>query len=336
MRHPLKLTAALLALACSHQQAEQAAPLRARDGYVAGAGGVRLYYRVTGTGADTVVVLHGGPGLNLEGLRPDLEPLGRDHVLLFYDQRGSGRSALPDTLALTVDAMVEDLEAVRRAFRLERLILLGHSWGGGLAPLYALRYPDRVARMVLVGPISPRGEPYLTEYEANQTARRDSADNRRMAELDSLLEGSGGSAEICREWARTFLRGVTGRPEYAKRIKGDYCAGSPDHLSRLPLVGRRVASTFTTGPSWLAFDWRPEVAKLSIPTLVVHGTDDPLPLAAAEEWVTVLPDARLVAIPGAGHYPHAEAPDLFFPPVEAFLRGRWPDGSTRAARPASK
>jgi proline iminopeptidase len=328
----MRLIVVLLAIACSRHHTEPSPALRARDGFVAGTGGARLYYRFTGSGPDTVVVLHGGPGFNLEGLRPDLEPLGRHHALLFYDQRGSGRSTLPDTLSLTLDAMVEDLEAVRRAFRIERLTLLGHSWGGGLAPMYAVRYPEHVARMVLVGPISPRGEPYLIQYDSIQATRRDSAGNRRMAELDSLRGLSGGSPEICREWARSFFRGVTGVPEYAERIKGDYCAGSPDHLSRLSLVGRRVLESFTTTPNSLVYDWRPEVARLYIPTLVIHGTDDPLPLAASEEWVAVLPQARLVAIPGAGHYPHAEMPDLFFPPVEVFLRGEWPAGSTGPVR----
>jgi proline iminopeptidase len=327
----MSLIAVLLAVACSRHHTEPSPGLRTRDGFVAGSGGVRLYYRFTGSGPDTVVVLHGGPGFNLEGLRPDLEPLGRHHVLLFYDQRGSGRSTVSDTLSLTLDAMVEDLEAVRRAFRIERLTLLGHSWGGGLAPMYAVRYPEHVARMVLVGPISPRGEPYLIQYDSTQAARRDSAGNRRMAELDSLRGLSGGSPEICREWTRTFLRGVAGVPAYAERIKGDYCAGSPDHLSRLSLVGRRVFESFTP-PNSLAYDWRPQVARLSIPTLVIHGTGDPLPLASSEEWVAVLPKARLVAIPGAGHYPHAEMPDLFFPPVEVFLRGEWPAGSTGGVR----
>jgi proline iminopeptidase len=331
MQHRMRLIAVLLAIACSHHQAEPAPAPSTHEEFVAGAGGVRLYYRFTGSGPDTVVVLHGGPGFNLEGLRAEFEPLGRNHVLLFFDQRGSGRSTTPDTLSLTLDAMIEDLEAVRRAFRLERLTLLGHSWGGGLAPMYAVRYPEHVARMVLVGPISPRGEPYLTQYGTNQAARRDSVGNRRMAELDSLLALSGGSQEICREWTRAFLRGVTGLPAYAERIKGDYCAGSPDHLSRLSLVGRRVFESFTP-PASLAYDWRPEVARLSIPTLVVQGTDDPLPLASAEEWVAILPDARLVAIRGAGHYPHAELPDLFFPPVEVFLRGEWPAGSTGPVR----
>ena len=84
--------------------------------------------------------------------------------------------------------------------------------------MYAVHYPEHVARMVLVGPISPRGEPYLIQYDSNQAARRDSAGNRRMAELDSLRGLSGGSPEICQEWARGFLRGVTGVPEYAERI----------------------------------------------------------------------------------------------------------------------
>jgi proline iminopeptidase len=118
---------------------------------------VRLFYRVDGGGPDTIVVLHGGPGFNLEGIRPDLTALARHHALLYFDQRGSGRSEMPDTLQLTAAAMIEDLEALRRAFRLDQLTLLGHSWGGGLAVLYAAQYPKHVRRMVLVAPIPRAG-----------------------------------------------------------------------------------------------------------------------------------------------------------------------------------
>ena len=115
-----------------------AEPTGGRSGYVAGEGNVRLFYRMEGNGSDTLVVLHGGPGLNLEGLRPDLRPLSHRHTLLYFDQRGSGRSEMPDTLRLTAASMVEDIEALRRAFRLDRVTILGHPWGGSLAVLYAV------------------------------------------------------------------------------------------------------------------------------------------------------------------------------------------------------
>jgi len=88
------------------------------------------------------------------------------------------------------------------------------------------------------------------------------------------------------------------------------------------MVLRRVWQSLGTHFPDFDYDWRPQAMRLSVPTLVVHGTDDPLPIASAEEWAATLPTARLVAIPDAGHYPHAEQSERFFRVVEAFLSGR--------------
>ena len=80
---------------------------------------------------------------------------------------------MPDTLQLTAAAMIEDVEALRLAFHLDQLILLGHSWGGGLAVMYAAHYPKRVRRMILVGPIPPRLKPYIDQsMPAGDAARQ--------------------------------------------------------------------------------------------------------------------------------------------------------------------
>src|SRR5262245_44666600 len=89
-----------------------------REGFVDAGSGVRLYYRFVGTGPDTVVVIHGGPGFSMGYFVDDLGPLGERFTLLFYDQRGAGRSSLVrDSAALDAQRFAEDLEAVRRAFR---------------------------------------------------------------------------------------------------------------------------------------------------------------------------------------------------------------------------
>jgi proline iminopeptidase len=319
------LTAVLLCTACSASHpgpgaVREGEPPRAAAGYVVGAGGVRLFYRVDGGGPDTLVVLHGGPGLNLEGLRPDLRPLAQHHVLVYFDQRGGGRSEMPDTLRLTAALMVEDVEAVRRAFRLDRLTLFGHSWGGSLAVLYAARYPDRMQRMVLVGPVPPRPHPYLDQYEANQAARNDSGEKARMALLDSTQEFARDPYPVCHESARLFQRGLTATPEAVRRVRGDLCSAMPANLRRMGVVNRRVWLSLT-GSADCDYDWRPIAARIEARTLVVYGDRDPLPLAGSEEWARTLPRALLVVIPGAGHYPHAERPELFFPALEAFLAG---------------
>jgi proline iminopeptidase len=291
---------------------------------VAGEAGVRLFYRVDGSRPDTLVVLQGGPGLNLEGLRPDLRPLARHHTLLYFDQRGSGRSEMPDTLRLTADLMVEDVEALRRTFRLEPAhplgALLGRQPGGALRrPV-----PDRVRRMVLVGPVPPRPHPYFEQYAAGQTARLSSAETARQAQLDSIQKVAPDPYSACRGSNRIFLRGVAGTPGAADRIKGDLCAGTPTNLRLTGVLNRRVwTSLFGSSDDC---DWRPIAARIEAPTLVVHGDRDPLPLAGSVEWARALANARLVVIPGAGHYPHAKLPERFFPEVEAFL-GRGNEGN---------
>ena len=319
------LWVALLLEACSDPRANTGSlseghQPHGRSGYITGEGGVRLFYLLDGEGPDTVMVLHGGPGFNLEGLRPDLGQLARKHTLLYFDQRGSGRSGMPDTLQLTAVLMIEDLEALRRAFHLERLTLLGHSWGGGLAVLYAARYPDQVRRLILVGPMAPRKHPYSDQFLANLTARHDSAEKAHMAHLDTMWLAAPGQYSLCREGMRLFLRGVAATPEAAGRIKGDPCLGTPENRRSIEVLQRRVgASIASDGDPDGPYDWRPLARRVSATTLVVHGDKDPMPLTGSKEWVQALPHAQLVIIRGAGHYPHAEQPDLFFPAVEDFL-----------------
>jgi proline iminopeptidase len=84
----------------------------------------------------------------MEYFAKDLTPLAATHTLLFYDQRGAGRSSLvTDSAALDGQRFAEDLESVRKHFGLARVTLLGHSWGAGVAALYSSRYPDRIARL---------------------------------------------------------------------------------------------------------------------------------------------------------------------------------------------
>ena len=237
---------------------------------------------------------------------------------------------MPDTLQLTAAAMVEDLEALRQAFHLERMTLLGHSWGGGLTLLYAMRHPTRVARMVLVGSLPLRGQVSRrrSTFAAAQAARRDSASNRRIVVLDSLVAFAEDPVPLCRESVRLYLRGVTATPDAAVRIRGDLCAADARNLRWHGIVGRRVFQSFVPHLERNDWDWRSEAAELAIPALVVHGAYDPLPLAGAREMAATLPQAALIVIPKAGHYPHAEQPDPFFRAVERFLHTALPPSAS--------
>ena len=146
----------VLALLLALLLAAPAAAATAREGYVTTDDGVGLFYRIEGSGPQTLVVVHGGPGFSLESVRADFAPFARNRRVIYYDQRGNGRSSLIDDPAkLAWQHHVADLEAIRRHFRLRKMTLLGNSWGGLLISLYAAAHPDRVERLVLDSPAAP-------------------------------------------------------------------------------------------------------------------------------------------------------------------------------------
>jgi len=290
------------------------------EGYVEAGDGVELFFRVVGDGPDTVVVLHGGPGFSMEYFAEDLEPLAERLTLLFYDQRGTGRSTLvSDSAGLAAPVFAEDLEAVRRHFGMERLTLLGHSWGPAVATLYGGRYPERVGRLLFVGPTPPRRALLVPAFQDMQ-ASRDTASLRQMEERREAWLADPGDADLCRAyyvlWFEPFFADVSD----AARSRGDFCAGSPGSLENK--VNSVDVYTQASLGDW---DFRETTRTLSVPTLVIHGTEDPLPLEGAREWARIMPDARLLVLDGIGHFPYLEAPDVFFPAVEQFVLGDWPE-----------
>ena len=123
--------------------------MEARTGLLT-AGNARLHFRDIGAGP-SIVVLHGGPDFDYDYLLPELDRLAERFRVIYYDQRGRGRSAggvRPDEV--TVESEMDDLEHVRRHFGLEWMAVLGHSWGGVLAMEYASRHPDRLTHLILM------------------------------------------------------------------------------------------------------------------------------------------------------------------------------------------
>src|SRR3954451_15325168 len=113
--------------------------------------GISLFERRLGEGPP-VVVLHGGPGAHHDYLLPNFDALARGRELIYYDQRGGGRSPVARETPVGWQEQVADLEALRTVWGHEQLTLAGYSWGGLLALLYAVRHPERVRRLALVSP----------------------------------------------------------------------------------------------------------------------------------------------------------------------------------------
>lgn len=324
MTHATRILLSASLLSISPVAAPQATAQNVeKEGYVDAGNGVRLFYRLLGTGGDPVILIHGGPGFTSDYLADDLAPLARDHRVFVYDQRGIGKSTLvSDSAALAAQRYVDDLEAIRTHLGLEQLTLLGHSWGAAPAALYAMQYPQRVRRMILVGTI-PFVRSELAAAFQKMAADRDSVTQRRMDELSGIRAANPSDLRACHEYYRLWFTPFFPEGRAPGSMKGDVCAGSPASLRNKQFVDR---FTFASLGDW---DWTTSLRNVTAPTLIIHGELDPLPIESARKWATAMPNARLLELSGIGHFPYVEAPDVFFPAVNRFLRGEWPDDATR-------
>lgn len=307
-----------LVLAVASVAVPSKALAQSAEGFVPSTDGVELYYTTVGAGRDTLVVVHGGPGLDQGYLAPDLEYMGERFTLIFYDQRGAGRSILiADPAHIHMDAHVADLEHLRRHFGIERMRLLGHSWGAAPAAWYAVAYPAQVAAVVLVGALPPRYAPHWAEFAERRRAWQDSATQARIQELAAARDTASDWRAICREQYVLGIRGFMHDPhdlEVIARMRGDRCTASREAIENGRVVNRL---------SWESighWDWRDNFHDVQVPVLVMHGVSDAMPLAASREWVAAFPNARLVVLDDAGHKPYLEKPQEFLRAIEEFLR----------------
>jgi proline iminopeptidase len=285
------------------------------SGWIAGPDDVRLYYEKLGSGPRTIIV----PGRLF--LARELAPLAERHTLILYDMRNRGRSSrVADGRLITIQKDVEDLEAVRRHFRVDRFIPIGYSYLGLMVVLYAMDHADRVERLVQLGPV-PRK--FGTEYPAS-LLYEDSVplvSPAAAARLDSL-ERAGWLTEhprdFCEESRVNAVR-LVGDPAKAARLPNQ-C----DMPNEWPVNLQRHFEHHFAGVQRLDVP-KEAVARVKVPVLTIHGTwDRNAPYAAGREWALTLPDARLITVERAAHQVTTDAPGVVLPAIDEFVSGRWP------------
>lgn len=314
----MPLAVALLSLAVA-VPASPASPPRA--GFATSADGVRLFYRRTGEGEKTTIVIHGGPGLNMANGWPDLEPLAQGRTVVFYDQRGGGKSDLVDDPdKLTAAAYVSDLDAVRTALGTPRVSLVGISWGAAVAVMYAAWHPDAVDRVLLVSPLPAT----RAAAERRMQALTKVVGPSSLKQIFDLMQtvDSAPDAQVialCRQIEELQTRAYFHDPAARAHQRGDTCAYPPDVLRNQTAAGQ---ATMAAMGDW---DFRPILSRVKVPVLVMEGAETFAPPEEAKEWVDGAPDARLFLVPHAGHEEFIEQPAAFFAAARRFLDGAWPE-----------
>lgn len=265
--------------------------------------GAELFVRRVGAGPP-VVVLHGGPGADHEYLRPGFDALADGRELIYYDQRGGGRSPVPRDVPVGWTEQVADLEALRRHWALEQLTVVGYSWGGLLALLYGLEHPGRIGRLALVSP-APTWREARERFES-VFARRNLdpvfQEERRLLRESGLRERDPAAFQ-----QRIFELSVA--PYFFDPARAR-------ELTPFRVVGRTQQEVWHSLGN---YDLRPRLSELAgLPALVLHGEADPIPIDAARTAAELL-GAQFHAVPRCGHVPYVEAFETFRTVVGGFL-----------------
>jgi len=272
---------------------------------------VPLYWATFGrAGAPRLLVLHGGPGAHHDYLLPQMLELANDYELVFYDQRGGGQSRTDDRTPITWRTHVEDLDRVVTELGVEPLTIVGYSWGGLLTMLYAIeaahgRVSHSPRRLVLIDP-APVNRAFRATFET-EFARRQA--DPAVAQMRADLAASGlreRDPEAYRH--RTFELSVAGYfadPTAARE------------LTPFRVTGRVQQSVWESLGDFDLLQLG-QLDTIEVPTLILHGTDDPIPIASSEAAAKAM-GARLVPIQGAGHVPYVERPRELFAAIRDFL-----------------
>jgi proline iminopeptidase len=284
-----------------------ARPLSADDGSFV-RDGVRLHYRTEGSGTPAII-LSGGPGFEVDYMRPVAEFVPPSYQRVFFEQRGTGRSTVkltPETM--TLRNVVEDLEGLRRHLRQERLFLIGHSWGGMLAMAYAAAHPDRIDRMILIGPGGPTLE--FTQWFP---------DNIRMRLRPEDLDAE-------RYWEEAPKRGVSEDKATLEGIRAITPGYFFDRAKGLAFASALKEGAVHAQVNLLLFadmrkqyDSRPGLQKVTRPVLIVQGHQDPVGHKTAEEIHASIKTSTLVYFNQCGHFPWLEQPEEFRKAIAQFL-----------------
>jgi proline iminopeptidase len=271
---------------------------------------VDLAYEVYGAPgtATPVIIANGGPGFSHTYLLQNdvfTARLAHDRQIVFYDQRGDGKSTLlkPDA-PQDMPAQVADLDAIRAKLGFDKFMLIGHSWGGLLAMGYASAHPEHITKLVLIDSAAPAWKKtiFLFSQVYPDVGEKDDAISKKLGRTP--------------EASKEHLANYFGMLFYSQENHDRFLAGITD-------PGQNTVVNAAVNKAIANLDLFPELAKFNFPTLVMHGRFD-MNVAMLTAWKTykAIPNAKIEIFDKSGHLPFYEEPDKFTQILGDFLAAK--------------
>ncbi|MFC4347035.1 proline iminopeptidase-family hydrolase [Kordiimonas lipolytica] len=279
--------------------------------------GGKIWYRLNGREhlgkRPAIIVMHGGPGGTHRGNMPYVA-LADEYPVILYDQLGTGNSERPNNPAnWRVERFVAEIDHIREALGLDEVIIAGHSWGGTLAAEYAVRNPDGLKAAILSSPL----------ISTHQWI----ADNQEW--IDQL------PPETAATIRKHEAEGTTNHPDYRAAEEAFYAR----HMCRTE--GCRNSRYRVDGPDWNPvmyeimwgpteffapgtlkdYDISPQLPNIAAPTLMICGEYDEAAPKSCRKFGGMIPDAKTVIVPGAGHATMGDNEEFYLMALRIFLKG---------------
>lgn len=280
----------------------------------------RIYFDIEGAGLvpdgprmrerPVAMIVHGGPGSDHSGFKPGMSPLAEQMQLVYFDHRGHGRSSRADPLAdparFTLDENVADMEALRHHLGLGPVVSIGTSYGGMVAMAHAARYPGAVSHLILMVTAAHGG--FVSR--AQEILRERGTPEQQRAGETLWAGGFRTEAELRRFFA------VMG-PLYARHYDGE--AAEP---GRSRAIHSPVPTNLAFGPNGFLrhFDLRPELARITVPTLIIAGRHDWIcPVEFSEELYRLIPGSEFLIFEDSSHSVRVDAPEATLRAIREFV-----------------
>ncbi len=232
---------------------------------------------------------------------------------MFYDQRGSGRSTISaiDEEHINDEQFVEDIETIRRSLGYQKVTLVGHSWGGMLAMRYALKYSANIKKMVLMNtlPATTAGIHDFVE-EVERRIAPSAAEIETLQQSQAFLEND---PETIAKFYSLFFQYYFHNPADLKKLNMNL---EPQGIA----TGIQIARILEKSIFTKFIDLTDDLRKLKMPTLIIHGESDALPIITAQEIASAIKGSQLIVQKQCGHFPYIEKPQEWLEIMEEFLK----------------
>ncbi len=270
--------------------------------------GDSIFVRTRGSGPP-ILIIHGGPGMDHSYFLPHMDELADSYQLIYYDQRASGRSQIDvDSTTVSMPGFIQDMEAIRSHFNLDKWNVMGHSWGGLLAMCYALEHEERLLSLLLINSTAASTE--LQEQEQELLAQRESEEDRnaREAIIQSPAFQNGETSAYEALYRLIFTQEFYDQ-SYVDSLVLDFQPDFAASGAKLRFLSKDFSDV----------DLNERLQEMRVPTLILYGEHDVQSTTSGPSLAKQIPVNEFILLEDSGHFPFVESKEIFFETVRSFL-----------------